>query len=221
QVVNIRTRLPTLTPTTVSTPSTGARLVEGGETALVGPVAPASQPVVDMTAAIQDTPLAAPLDAAVATPPPPSADAAANPIPPAVDLSTAEGWAFNSVRLVADQYGEELLVYGDLINQTGLPQTLTGINGVFYNAQDQSISGQSILDFWPIEDIPPDSRVPFELTVIGLQDIAKVNLQVEARPGNAAPRQDFELSDLTASNQPGKYCLKVGCVTRPAPYPLT
>lgn len=62
-------------------------------------------------------------------------------------------------------------------------------------------------DYLPLDTIPPDGQVPFELTAIGLEDAVDVDLQMDARPGGQAPRQDFAPLDMSSADQNGEYCV--------------
>lgn len=158
------------------------------------------QPLPTQTPVPTETPLPAPTDTPVPTSTPTVAPPTATPIP--------VGWAFNGVWSFYDPAEEGLLLLGELVNNTGVTQGVTAISGVFYDAQGQIIADGSSADFYvPLEVIPAGNPVPFELIVPGLQDAANFDLQVDAQPSNAAPRQDFQFSDVTTLAEDGYYCL--------------
>jgi hypothetical protein len=133
-------------------------------------------------------------------------------VPPTVE---SPGWSFAGVRVYTDQYQDGLLLYGDLINNTGTSQELMRVTGTFYYAQGQVIADEeSTYDYWTVGILPPAGRVPFELTVDGIQGAAKFKLRVEAEPSNESPRQDFEFSDLDQWNEEDVYCVE-GMVRNP------
>lgn len=99
-------------------------------------------------------------------------------------------------------------MYGEAINNTGVTQELVFIAGTFYDAQGQLIAdSESTYDYWPVGVIPPAGRVPFELTVVGIQNAARYELSVEAEPVDRTPRQDFGFSELSESDDGGEYCV--------------
>jgi hypothetical protein len=112
--------------------------------------------------------------------------------------------------LYPNQDENSLLLYGNLVNNTGSPQELDSITGIFYNDQGQVIAGEdSISAYWPfINTIPSAGRVPFELTVENIQSAANFGLSVEARLSSDALLQDFEFLDVSQWNEGSTYCLK-------------
>lgn len=191
--VAVLTRLPTLTATADSSlappPTNG---LAGG--ALPTPADSAAAPLPESS------------DSSPTTVPPIPTDLPAASRNPTTSSGTP-GWSFTNVRILPGQ-DNSLLVYGDLTNETGSPQEITFIGGTFYDAQGQVIAGADNIDAsWPINTIPPETRVPFELTVRGLQDAADINLAVEAQPGGSAPRQNFAFANLNQSQEAGDYCL--------------
>ena len=118
------------------------------------------------------------------------------------------GWSFANVRVYTGEIEAGLLLYGNLINNTGSAQELFFITGTFYDAQGQAIADEeSTYDYWPVEFIPPGARVPFELTVDGIQSTNNFDLRVDAEPSGEAPRQDFEFSDLYQETMEYGYCV--------------
>ena len=116
------------------------------------------------------------------------------------------GWSFASLRSNAGEDG--LVVYGDMINNTGTSQELDVVSGIFYDSQGQVIAAdRDVEGEWPIEVVPPGGRVPFKLVVNGIQSAANFELGVEANPSGITPRQDFEFVDTSPSLEAGYYCL--------------
>lgn len=100
-----------------------------------------------------------------------------------------------------------MLIYGNILNNTGSAQILTSINGTFYDTQGQAIVG-STFDYWPAEIVPSGEHIPFELTVYDIQNIARFDLNVGSEPSDQPLRQDFELFDINQWNdEDGTYCL--------------
>jgi hypothetical protein len=123
-----------------------------------------------------------------------------------VSVEQTAGWSFASLRSIAGEDG--LLVFGDMINNTGTSQELNVVSGVFYDGQGQVIAGdRDVEGEWPIEVVLPGGRVPFKLVVNGIQGVANFELGVEANPSGITPRQDFEFVDLSQSREAGKYCV--------------
>jgi hypothetical protein len=118
------------------------------------------------------------------------------------------GWSFLGVRVYTDQYEGGLLLYGDLLNDTGSSQEVWYLTGTFYDAQGQVIADEgNAYGYCPVDVISSGGRVPFDLTVEGIQSAADFDLSVEAEPSSAAPRQDFEFSDLDQLDEGYGYCI--------------
>jgi hypothetical protein len=116
-------------------------------------------------------------------------------------------WLFNGVRVSPAPDGNGLLLYGDMVNNTGSSQMLQFVSATFYDAQGQVMPPASINDYWPTEAMPPGAQIPFELSVAGIPNPANFDLNVNAVPSDQTPRQDFEFSDLNQSSDGGDYCL--------------
>lgn len=128
----------------------------------------------------------------------------ATPVP----VTSSKDWTFKAVQTYTDDYENGLLLYGEVINNTGAAQHLNFITGTFYDPQGQVIAGTEISDaYWPIEVIPSGGSLPFELTVDGARNTTNIELGVEAEPSSQNPHQDFEIFNLEQSNQAGKYCI--------------
>lgn len=231
-----RTPLPTLTPTTMTiaiaesidttSPAGPAAEVVTATTPIPGPIlssgsmaeapgesaastdssttSPTSPPLPTATPIHTDTPAPPPTATPTETPAPTSTLAAT---PTATPILESSGWSFASVQDYPNQEEQSLLLYGDIINNTGSPQILTSIDGTFYDPQGQIIAG-SAFDYWPAEVIPPGEHIPFELTVYDIQSVANFDLSVGAEPSNQTLRQDFEFFDISQWNdEEGSYCL--------------
>ena len=153
-----RTPLPTLTPTSLAR---AAVIDPNSESPAYIP--PPVSPVVD-TAATPNVVKAAdaapsltdiPTATATATSPAIPANVPANP-PTSTPVVETEGWAFANVQGYDDQYEDGLLLYGEVINNTGVAQQFEYISGTFYDAQGQIIADEnSTGDYWPFKLIPP------------------------------------------------------------------
>jgi hypothetical protein len=121
------------------------------------------------------------------------------------------------VRISGDEYEEGLVVYGDLTNDTGSPQTLLLVTGTFYDAQGQVIANpDNVYDYWPVADaVPAGGRIPFGLVVDGIREAANFTLSVQAEPTAASPRQDLQISNLNQLSEEDLYCLQ-GALQGPA-----
>lgn len=88
-----------------------------------------------------------------------------------------------------------------------MSQEIVQIISTFYDEQGEIIPFNSATNTLPMKKLPPDGRVPFELTVTGIQDPNSYNLRVEARPSNESPYQDFDFLNVDQSNQGSEYCI--------------
>jgi hypothetical protein len=117
-------------------------------------------------------------------------------------------WQFANIQLYPDQYEGGLLLYGDMINNSGSAQDVSEITGTFYDAQGQVIaSADNTEAYWSVETISHGGRTPFEMVVEGIENAANFNLSVEAEPSQASPRQDFAFLDLNQWAEEETYCL--------------
>lgn len=148
-----------------------------------------------------------PPSAPTATATPASTATSASTATPTLTPVPATGWSFAGVRLDPGQQ-DGLLLYGDMINDTGAPQELEAVTGAFYDAEGKLIADKgSTYDYWPINVVPPGGRVPFELTVFDVQKPANFNLMVEAAQSDENTRQDFEFLNVNQRNEDSNYCL--------------
>jgi hypothetical protein len=203
--ITFQGHLPTLTPT-----SANASLITP---AIVTPANPA--PIATTTPALSQATVASvtgptpPAEVALPAPAAPVPQAAAMPALPALaPLSITAGWAVTDIQLYADPASNNLLFHGDLENQTGSGQRLSLISGVFYDDGGQVIAASDQVDgYWPVEAIPANGRMPFELTVAGIQSAASFTLEIGAEPIGDPPRQDFEFIGINQRSEADRYCL--------------
>jgi hypothetical protein len=215
-----RTPLPTFTPTA---PGTALAMAMPGQSPTASPTpvpsptpatTPISAPTVASTAGETPTqtpaaiPAPIPADTPTASPTPPMPTSTSTLAPAATPIPEASGWAFSGLCVHTDQDENNLRVYGNFINGTGTSQELLFITGTFYDTQGQVIAGEeSTYDYWSVPVIPPGGRMPFELTVEGIQSAANFDLRVEAEPSNENLRQDFEFLNLYEDAAEGLYCV--------------
>lgn len=244
--VVIKKLLPILTPTTAinqavpteSTPpavsaATPSQLEQQNQpvTAAV-PVQPATSAAVPVSVSPTPAPPPPPmaLDASLAAQPgmPALSDAADVPvipikaaivIPTATPVKGPAGWSFMNIAVYPDDFEDGLVLYGQAVNETGAPQELSFITGVFYDDQGQIIADAgSAIDYWPIDVVPPGGKLPFELSVPGLEAVDRFDLTLDAQPHAQSPRQDFEVLNVTEQQDGSGYCL-AGQVRNPAAAP--
>jgi hypothetical protein len=115
------------------------------------------------------------------------------------------------MRTHTDEYGESLWLYGDLINETSQTQQIIAITGTFYDSEGQLIADQSnTTDYWPLDVVPPGGRIPFELSVDGIQASANFELWVDSEASENLPRQDFNFVEVGEWVEEDVYCLEGG-----------
>jgi hypothetical protein len=105
---------------------------------------------------------------------------------------------------------EGLLLVGELINGTGAPQHAIAISGAFYDVQGEvAVDTLDVVSYVPVETIPADAHVPFELMVSGSQGIDRFDLRALSEPASAAPRQDFQFLGVEQwVDADNLYCLR-------------
>lgn len=120
------------------------------------------------------------------------------------------GWTFANIRLTTDpdESDPNIVIFGEVINNSGAVQEIGAITGLFYDAQGQVIANEAnTTDYWPVEAIPVGGRMPFEMVVIGIQSAASYKLSVESSLSPDLPRQNFEFSAVTQTTESGNYCV--------------
>ncbi len=101
-----------------------------------------------------------------------------------------------------------LLVYGLALNNTDTTQKLSQITGTFYDAQGQVIAQPDhVSDYWPIEVVPAQGQVPFELTVSGVQAAASYSLSAQSQFSDQTPSQNFEFNNQSQSTRQNLDCV--------------
>jgi hypothetical protein len=236
--VVIRINLPTLTPTASSPPTYNlptpipppATPSSNPTVAAPTAVTLAPLPTPTFTPPATDTynqeqalapPVAVttPTDLAPASPPPTSPPAIAPttasapnpsfaPTPTVTPIPETPGWAFAKIRTYNDEYEGGLILYGELVNDTGAPQEIAYITGAFYDPQGQIIAdSDSTTEYWPLEIVPPGGRTPFELAVNGIQAAANFKLWANSTTASQTPRHDFNFEGVEAQQADEDYCL--------------
>jgi hypothetical protein len=154
------------------------------------------------------TPASRPVAAASTATSPLPAGAPSPPTP--TQVPDASGWTFNGVTNLAGNSEEGLLLTGELVNGTGAPQQVIDISGVFYDAQGEvAVDSLELVSYVPIDPIPADAHVPFELLVSGNQSIDRFDLRALSEPASDPPRQDFQFSGVEQwLDDASGYCLR-------------
>ncbi len=219
------TQLPTPIPLPTFTvePATNLTSQPASESIEASVVVTSSSPPPDVTpTGLNDTQTNVPVEVAPETFTPTStatAEATATEIPtathtPAPTATAAPnidtpGWDITGIRLSTEQFDDRVALYGNLINNTGSAQEIASITGTFRDAEGQDIANaENIIDYWPLELIPPGAQMPFELTVWDIQSVANFDLRVVAEPSSQTLRQDFEFSELDQwADGSGEYCV--------------
>jgi len=107
----------------------------------------------------------------------------------------------------------ELTVTGELVNFTGSTQTLNTIGGEFFDESGTKIAGDdNISDYWLTDNIPPNGRLPFELTIDNIQTAADFSLTANAEPASGNVRTEFSVNITSQTREFEYYCLE-GVVT--------
>ena len=164
------------------------------------------------TATTTQTPLPADTPTTTATFTPIPTDTP-TPVPTATPLP--EGWVFSGTN-ISGQHGDDQILYGDVINNTGVSQDLYFISGTFYDPAGQVIPNIYTVDYWPVETIPQGGRIPFELTILDTNSqIANFDLSVDAAPSEQTPAQTFEFLNVQ-TNLSDDYCVS-GQLRNPGP----
>lgn len=196
-----RTPCPTFTPTVYRTPT---------------PIADLAPPTPAPTETAPPSPTPAPTETATPGPtappatgtPPLPAPSAGAPAATATAAAPLAGWSFAGVQATADPSRQMVVVYGDIVNNTGAAQQLVYVTGTFFDDQGRVVAGQDApYDDWPVDVVPAGGQVPFELTLYDVPAVAEFDLNVISESSSESPRLDFQFSDLTSAREGGEYCL--------------
>lgn len=118
-----------------------------------------------------------------------------------------KGWSFVGVRASLDQ--EDSIVVGELVNNTGIPQTNIYVSGTFYGKNNHIIDEEiDTLSYVPVEVVPVGAHVPFELMIESQEPIIRLDLYAMSEPSGGAPNQDFQFSNVNQwMDTSNLYCL--------------
>lgn len=166
------TRLPTLTPTLSATPMAVAGVSE--------PALPPASPVIDAASGPADSDPAGEAVDTTVLPKPTDSPAPQPTNTPTAPIVEDRAWSFDNLSMATEE--DVLVIYGEVINNTGASQQLDVMGGLFFDNQGQVIADdRNIETHWSAEVVPPGGRVPFEVVVDGIQTAADFKLNVEAQ----------------------------------------
>ncbi len=101
-----------------------------------------------------------------------------------------------------------LVLYGEMINQTGVAQQVSSVKGTFYDGQGQVIAAdKDTYGLWPTNVVPPGGHLPFALAVYDVPEAADFKLSVQSEVSNVSLRQDFEFGSVNEQKEDDEYCL--------------
>lgn len=159
--------------------------------ALDQPTATATIPATPTDTAIPtDTPTPAPTD---------------TPAPTVVP--TSDKWAITSLKEFAES-DDSFIINGEFVNNSGATQRLTLITGDFFDETGEKIAGEEdTSDYWATDIVPPNGRLPFELTVYGINQAADSALYAQVEPSSENLMTDFQATNLDIYQEPESYCI--------------
>ena len=135
-----------------------------------------------------------------ATPP---SDSAGN-----VPASETPQWQFSGIKVNPKPNEGIVQLLGDITNISNSAQKLSFITGTFYDAQGNPVAGEDFtVDYWPTNIVPPGSKLPFEVIVLGVQNIADFDLRAEAQVVDNNMVQGFEFADVNLRQDESLFCL--------------
>jgi hypothetical protein len=130
---------------------------------------------------------------------------------PSAPLNSSGGWSFAATRADAIPARKMIMLFGEMINETGAAQQVSTVTGTFYDTQGQVIAAdKSTYGLWPTNTVPPGGRVPFALTVYDMQEMGNFELAVQSKPAATVPRQYFEFVGVSEQMKGNNYCLAGG-----------
>ncbi len=188
------------------------------ESPTAAPIAPSATTVPTLPAGVPPTPTSLPpTPNETPTTAPPSPTATATPLPTATPVATPTspvaptltgGWQFENLQQFSDT-DDELTITGELVNNSGDTQTLNAIGGEFFDATGAKIAGDDdIFNYWLTDNIPGGGRLPFELSVDGIESAANFSLTADAEPAPGVTRTDFQVNVTDQSRESDYYCIE-------------
>jgi hypothetical protein len=128
-------------------------------------------------------------------------------IPTATPARSSAGWAFVNIGVYPDEFEDGIILYGEAINETGAAQELSRITGTFYDDQGNVLAdANSAIDYWPIDIVPAGARLPFEISLPGIEATARFDLAIEASAHAQPAQQNFEVLNLNQQETDFGYC---------------
>lgn len=129
---------------------------------------------------------------------------------PTPTATAASAWRFINLTISVDPLdSRHSLVYGEVLNASGVAQEITDFTGTFFNGQGQSVAGtESVRPYWPLAVLPAGGQMPFELQVLNTTGLARADLGVLATPREEAPRTDFNFENVSQSINGEFYCVR-------------
>jgi hypothetical protein len=128
--------------------------------------------------------------------------------PTPTPVAEISGWLFSGVQLSPSPGGEGLLLYGDALNNTGVPQELSEVSTTLYDAQGQILANvDNTFGYWPVDIVPAGERLPFQLIIPEVQTAADFELHIKAQPKEEAPAHEFEFTNIDQWSEEGITCL--------------
>ncbi|MCS6909969.1 MAG: hypothetical protein NZM11_05295 [Anaerolineales bacterium] len=129
---------------------------------------------------------------------------------PTPTTTAATTWRFVNLTFGVDPFdSRHSLIYGEVINASGVAQEISDFTGTFYNAQGQIVAGNDrVRAYWPLTVLPPGGQMPFELQVLEATGLTRADLGVIATPRDEAPHTDFLFENVTQVINNEFYCLR-------------
>lgn len=139
----------------------------------------------------------------------PTPTATATPLPFPTPAGSTAGWSIENIHV--SHIDTDFTVTGELVNKMETPRENVAISATFYNQAGEVIKGlHNLTSFLPLDIIPIDIQVPFQLSVESPEKVYRYELQMTSTEAQSEPpRDDFEVSSVeTWVDKNGLFCVK-------------
>jgi len=128
-------------------------------------------------------------------------------IPPTPTSPTSDKWILTSLKQFTEG-DNSLIVTGEFVNNSDVTQRLSLITGDFFDETGTQIAGEEdTSDYWATDMVPPNGRLPFELTVYGINQAANFALYAQVEPISEVIFSDFQATNLEIYQELESYCI--------------
>ena len=119
------------------------------------------------------------------------------------------GWSLVNLRTMPGA-DNNLLIYGEMINKTGVAQVLIDLGGKFFDAQGNVIATtDDRQDYeYALLEIPADLKIPFFLEIADVEIVDRVEFEIEVGDSPSEIEANIALSNESQVDNQDDYCVQ-------------